>query len=52
MRKDKYRFQRAMNKVSNFLWSFAMRLAALVLIIVIVVFSLPWLKTLWETIKP
>ena len=40
-----------MNKVSNFLWSFAMRLAAVTLLIVIVVFSLPWLKHLWDAIK-
>lgn len=51
MPKDKYRFQRAMNKVSNFVWSFAMKLLAVTALVVVIVLSLPWLKSLWSTIK-
>lgn len=49
--KDRYRFQRAMNKLGNFLWSTAMKLLVLIIGIVIFIFALPWLKMLWDTIS-
>ncbi len=49
--KDKYRFQRAMNKFTNFLWSTMMKLVVLLIAIAVFIFALPWLKMLWDTIS-
>ena len=51
MAKDKYRFQKAMNKVSDFVWSSIMWVGVICLLGLACVFGAPWLKTLWETIK-
>jgi len=48
--KDKYKFQRTMNKITGFLWSAFMRIILLILLIGAVIFCLPWLKALWDTI--
>lgn len=51
MVKDPYKFQRAMNRITNFLWSTAMKLLMVIAALAIFIFSLPWLKMLWDTIS-
>ena len=49
--KDRYKWQRRMNKVTDFLWSTVMKLAMIILAIVVFIFALPWLQKLWMTIN-
>lgn len=48
---NRYRTRRILNKIRDFVWSVLMLALVIVMGFVAIKYSLPWIQTLWATVK-